>query len=448
MSTNYDLIIAGGGPGGYMAAERAGASGKRVLLFEQDTLGGVCLNRGCIPTKSLLHSAKLYHHAADAERFGVRLGKPAYDLARAMAWKGEVVDTLVRGVGALMRRHKVTVVKERARLTGRGQVEAAGETYEAPAIILATGSRPITFDLGSSPGYVLTSDEVLAIERLPERLVIVGGGVIGMEFASYFRLLGVRVTVIELLPQIVANLDADMTEVLAASQEGVEFHLGARVLSAADGRVVFEKDGQQQSVEADMVLLSVGRRPNVEDLGLETVSVEVGRSGVRVDDQMRTNVPGIYAVGDVNGRSLLAHSAYRMAEVAVNTLSGRPDRFRSHAVPWVVYSEPELAGVGLTERQAAEQQREVLVGRFPLRANGRFLAEHGPGAGSCKVIADPGSRVLLGVQIVGGAASEIIHGAAAMIEAELRVQDLREIVFPHPTVSEAVRDALWAKVLD
>jgi dihydrolipoamide dehydrogenase len=347
-----------------------------------------------------------------------------------------------------MKRHRVTVLKERARLAGRGRVTAGGRVYEARSIFLATGSRPVTFDLGSESGFVLTSDQILTIDRLPERLVIVGGGVIGMEFASYFRLLGVHVTVIELLSQIVPNLDADMTAILARAQEGVEFHLGARVLSASNGQVVFEKEGQKQSLAADKVLLSVGRRPNVEDLGLDVVSAEFSRGGVRVDEQMRTNVPGLFAVGDVNGRSLLAHSAYRMAEVAVNTVAGRADRFRSHAVPWVVYSDPELAGVGLTERGAAEQGREVLVGRFPLRANGRYLAEHGAAQGSCKVIVDPGSRVLLGVQIVGGAASEIIYGATAMIEAELRVQDIREVIFPHPTVSETVKDALWARVFD
>ena len=440
----FDLTILGGGPAGYLAAERAGARGKRVLLVEKEHLGGVCLNSGCIPTKTLLHSAKLFHGALHSEQFGVMMDKPRYDLGKAMAWKRKVIETLRRGIDYQMKRHKVTVLQGSGSIKDRNTLEVEGKRYRGSELFIATGSSPMRLPIpGGELSHVLTSKEILDISELPGSLVVIGGGIIGLEFASYFRLLGVPVTVIELLPEIVAVLDPDIGALLRKSMPDVTFHLNSRVESIGEDSVTFLKAGKRESIKADMVLLSVGRKPNTEGLGLEEAGVAYDRTGVRVNERMQTNVPGVYAVGDVNGKSLLAHSAYRMAEVAVRTSAGEADRMRYNAVPWVVYSYPEAAGVGLSESGAREQGREIGVATLPLRVNGRFVAEHGNEPGFCKVIVDSGTRVLLGVQMVGASSSEIIYGAAAMIEAELRVQDIREIIFPHPTVSEVIRDTLW-----
>jgi dihydrolipoamide dehydrogenase len=288
------------------------------------------------------------------------------------------------------------------------------------------------------------STEALEIASLPKSIAIVGGGYIGMEFATYFARLGVKVAVVEMLPEIVPLLDADIAVLLRRSLPDVDFHLGSKVLSYGADGVKFIQEGKEQVAAAERVLVAVGRRPIVEGLGLETAGVEFDRKGVKVDDRMRTNVPGIWAAGDITGRSMLAHSASRMGEVAVADMFrvGTP-RMRWNAIPWVVYTDPEVAGVGLSEAQAKDQGRAVKVAKLDLRANGRFIAENDGTRGMCKVVVDAGSDLVLGVQMIGPYASEIVQGAAVMIEAELRARDVREIVFPHPTVSEIVRDALW-----
>ena len=448
----FDVIIIGGGPAGYLAAERVGAKGLSVLLLEKDHLGGVCLNRGCIPTKTLLHSAKLYHSIKNAERYGVSAQDIRYDLSRAMAWKQRVIETLRRGVESQMKRHHVTVMQSVGTFKDRNTVVADGVDYRGRSLVIASGSSSVRLPIkGAEDHRVLTSAQALEIESLPRRMVIIGGGVIGCEFASYFSMVGAEVTVIELLPEIIPNLDPDIGALLREAMPEVSFHVGSRVEEITGGSaskegltVTFSNEEGRDSLDADAVLMAVGRAPNTGELGLDAIGLDFNRSGITVNETMQTNVPGVFAVGDVNGRSLLAHSAYRMAEVAARTICGQSDQMRYHAVPWVVYTHPEVAGVGLTEREAARQGRRIEVRTLALRINGRFFAEHGNDPGICKVIADADTGVLLGVQIVGTPGSEIIHGAAAMIEAELRVRDIREIVFPHPTVSEVIKDALWA----
>lgn len=445
----YDLIIIGGGPGGYLAAERAGALGKRVLLIEQRRLGGVCLNEGCIPTKTLINAAKIYAHARDAARFGVVVEGARFDLAAAMAWKQKTVDTLVRGVEYQMRRHKVEVVEGTGVLAGGKRVRVGEELYEGRNIIIATGSQaaalPIPGVRGEGGGPpVLTSSELLEITELPRRLAVIGGGVIGMEFASLFSHLGCEVEVIEMLDRIVPVMDGEISRLLSKELEGITYHLKARVEAVdRDGVHFTDSEGKTQTVAADAVLMAVGRRPNVEGIGLEEAGVDFDRKGIRVDEAMRTNLPDIYAVGDVTGRSLLAHTAYRMGEVAVNCMFGSPDRMRYTAVPWVVYTLPEASGCGLTEEQARAEGRRVKTAKLQMRANGRFIAENGAAGGLCKLVVDEESERLLGVHLLGGVNSEIIYGAAAMIESELRVKEMKEIIFPHPSVSEIIRDTLW-----
>ncbi len=440
----YDVVIIGAGPGGYRAAERAGARGKKTLLIEKEkSLGGVCLNRGCIPTKALLNSAKIFHAARNSQPMGVSCSGVEYDLQKAMEWKANTVSTLTKGVAYQMRRHHVDVVTGNAGIEARNLVSAGNEKYSADNIIIATGSSPVRLPIpGADQPHVLTSDEILELHRLPQDLTIIGGGVIGIEFASYFSLLGIHVTVIEFLPEILPSFDHDIAALVRSSLKECSFITSAKVVSIGKDKINFVRDGKEESHQTNLILMAVGRKPNVENLGLETVSIDVGENGIRVNEKMQTNISNIYAVGDVTGKSLLAHSAYRMGEVAVNTICGQRDRMRYHAVPWVVYMYPELSGVGLTEDQAKKEGRNVKVGTLQMRANGRFLAEHGNEKGVCKIIADADSGLLLGVTLMGGVSSEIIYGAAAMIEAEFRLKDIRDVIFPHPTVSETIKDAV------
>jgi dihydrolipoamide dehydrogenase len=480
----FDLAIIGAGPAGHVAAERAGRLGKRVLVVERSHLGGVCLNQGCIPAKTLLASAKLFAHAQHGQSFGVSVEGARYDLAKAMAWKARTVETLRKGIAFQFRKNGVELVQGTARLAGPRVLEVDGRTYGAERILLAPGSSAATLPVpGADAPTVMGSTEALEITSMPKSVAIVGGGYIGMEFATYFARLGVKVAVVEMLPEIVPLLDAEIAVLLRRSLPDVDFHLGSRVLAYGADGVKFIQGGTEQVAPAERVIVAVGRRPIVEGLGLETAGVEFDRKGVKVDDRMRTNVPGIWAAGDITGRSMLAHAASRMGEVAVADMfpvQGRtraaepreerealvarmaeavgvgaagtgaagssaatPPRMRWHAIPWVVYTDPEVAGVGLSEAQAKEQGRAVKVAKLDLKANSRFVAENDGVRGMCKVVVDAGSDLVLGVQMIGPYASEIVQGAAVMIEAELRARDVREIVFPHPTVSEIVRDALW-----
>ena len=453
--SDFDLAVVGGGPGGYVAAERAAARGLRTVLVEREHLGGVCLNTGCIPTKTLIHSAKLLQQARHGAAYGVAVEGARYDLNAAMAWKDTVTARLRSGVAAQMERHRVTVETGSARLTGRGRLAVEDRELGASHVIVATGSHSARPPLpGADLPHVVDSTGALRLPHLPARVVIVGGGYIGMEFASYFHAVGVQVVVVEMLEEILAGVDGDVVRQLKSALPAVTWHLQSRVTAISASGVTVETPAGDRVEAADMVLLATGRVPNTADLGLETVGALFNRRGITVDEYQRTNVAGLYAVGDVTGRSLLAHAASRMGEVAAAAVAAeRPgsNRMRYHAVPWVVYTLPEIAGVGLSEQAARSSGRRVQVARLPLAANGRFLAEHlAPAAesqptprGLVKVIVDAESHVLLGVHLIGTPASEIIFGAATMIEAELRVEELREIVFPHPTVSEALRDVLW-----
>ncbi len=440
---HYELIVIGAGPGGYIAAERAGHAGKKVLLVEKAHLGGVCTNQGCIPTKSLLNASKLYTKALHGSDFGVDVGSVSFNLEKAMAHKRDTIETLRKGIAFLMKSSKVDVIFEEAEVTGPQSLRAGGKDYSFDDLIIATGSTAFVPPIpGADLPHVLTNEGILEVEKLPENLAVIGGGVIGVEFASFFSAVGVKVTVIEMMEEIIPLMDAQFSAALRKAMGNVDFHLKARVTKIDKSKVFFEKDGKENTVDADMVLMAVGRRPLT--MGLEKLGLDIAPQGIRVDEQMRTNLPHIYAVGDVNGRSLLAHSASRMAEVAVNTILGKRDRMRYGAVPWALYTDPEASGCGLTEAEAKEQGFNVKCAAMPLRANGRFLAEQGKKApGMCKVVTDADSGVLLGVQMLGSYASEIIHSAAAMLECELRVQDIKEIIFPHPSVSEIVKDALW-----
>lgn len=444
---SHDLIIVGAGPGGYVMAERAAHHGKKVLLVEKKHLGGVCLNWGCIPTKTLLNSAKHYVHAKEAPEFGVSTGEVSFDLSKAMAWKNDVIKTLRAGIGGMMKKYKVEVVNGEATLLGPGKVKVDDTVYTATDVVLATGGSPFVPPIpGADQEHVMTSKEILDLAEMPKTLAVIGGGVIGVEFASFFSSLGVKVDVIEMLDEIIPFMDRGQAKDFRKALKGkVDFNLGCRV-TAIDGHDVkfTTKDGQEKSVQADVVLMSVGRQPNLKGMGFDEAGLDMDRRGIITDDQMRTNLPNVYAIGDVTGKSQLAHSATRMGEVALNTILGKRDHFRTHAIPWAVYSMPEIAGCGMTEEQAKEAGHEIETASLPLLMSGRFLAENGKkGPGAVKVIKDKNTDVLLGVHAFGGCCSEFIFGAAVMIESELRVKDIQEIIFPHPTVGEVMRDTMF-----
>lgn len=450
----FDLIVIGGGPAGYLAGERAGAAGLRVAVFEERALGGVCLNEGCIPTKTLLNSAKLYDHARHSEAYGITSDGARLDHKAVIARKDRVVAKLVAGVQAKLKRNKVTVINARATITGRDEtgflVEADREQYNAGKILLATGSGPIIPGIpgvreGLASGFVMTSREILDLTEVPERLVIIGGGVIGLEMASYFNVAGAKVTVVEMLDHVGGALDPELSAGLrkAYEKQGMEFRLGCKVTAVEKNGVRVAAADGEQIVEADKVLLCIGRRASIDGLGLENIGVLVERGAVVTDENMRTNVSGVYAAGDVNGKSMLAHTAYREAEVAVNHMLGKRDRMRYHAIPSVIYTNPEVASVGETGESATKKGLLVKTVKLPMIYSGRYLAEVEDGDGFCKLVVDTAYDCLLGVQLMGSYASEMIFGAGLMIETEMKIDDIKELVFPHPTVSEIIRETLF-----
>ena len=456
----YDLAIIGGGPGGYVAAGRAGAAGLSVVLFEKRELGGVCLNEGCIPTKTLLYSAKVYDYTRHADQYGVNVEGSAIDFGAIFKRKQKVVKKLVGGVKAQMKGAKVEVVKGEAVIEGRGAegiTIASGETkYVARNLLLCTGSEaavpPIPGLREGLGGVVVTNREILELAEQPASLVVIGGGVIGMEFASFFNSIGTKVTVVEMLPKILGPLDDEISAMLQAQYEkkGVEFHLSCKVVGVEGNDVVYvDPEGNTCRVTGDKILVSVGRRANFQGIGLENLGVELalnpaGRPyGIKVDEKMRTNIPNVYAAGDVTGFSMLAHTASREGEVAVNNILGKEDRMRYDAIPGVVYTNPEVAGTGLTEAEAAKKGLDYTVLKLPMAYAGRFVAENERGEGLCKVIVGKKYHEVLGVHMLGNPCSEMIHSACIAIEQEMTVEELKEVVFPHPTVSEILKETVF-----
>jgi dihydrolipoamide dehydrogenase len=447
----YDLGIIGAGPAGYVAAERAGHKGLKTVLFDEKYLGGVCLNEGCIPTKTLLYSAKLFEHARHGEKYGILADNVRCDYKILKERKDKVVKTLVSGVGAKMKKNKVEVVMSRALITGRSAdgitIKADGKDFSCKNILIATGSEPF---IPAIPGLdrkkILTSREILEINTIPEDLVIIGGGVIGMEFANLFNSLGSKVTVIEMMKEILGGMDEECAAMLRKDLEkrGMTIHTGSKVTEIIDNnKVVFEKEGKKQSAESTNILVSVGRKPVITGFGLENLGVEQLKGGLKIDDHCRTNLPNVYAAGDVTGFSLLAHTASREAEVAVNNIVGKKDVMRYNAIPGVVYTNPEVSGVGLTEQEAKNKNIKYKVRSLPMVYAGRFIAENEGGKGLCKVIVGDKYEEILGVHMIGNPSSEMIFGAAMAIEAQLRISDLKELVFPHPTVSEILKETFF-----
>lgn len=445
----YQVIIIGGGPAGYTAAEAAGKAGLSVLLIEKKNLGGVCLNEGCIPTKTLLYSAKTVDNARHASKYAVNVSDVSFDLGKIIARKSKVVRKLVLGVKSKLTSNKVDLVTGEAQIVGPGRVRCGEEMYEGENLILCTGSE--TF-IPPIPGIETvdywTHREALDNKELPASLAIVGGGVIGMEFASFFHSLGVEVTVIEMMDEILGGMDKELSALLRAdyAKRGIKFLLSTKVVGLAqsdEGTVVsYENAKGSGSIVAQRLLMSVGRRPVTKGFGLENLDLEkTERGAIRVNSRMQTSLPGVYVCGDLTGFSLLAHTAVREAEVAVHTILGKEDEMSYRAIPGVVYTNPEIAGVGETEESATAKGLTYRVVKLPMAFSGRFVAENEGVNGVCKLLIGENEQII-GAHVLGNPASEIIVLAGTAIELGLTAAQWKKIVFPHPTVGEIFREAL------
>jgi dihydrolipoamide dehydrogenase len=441
----YDLIVIGAGPGGYEAAIKASALGHSVLLIEKDRLGGTCANKGCIPTKSLLHCAKAYAAASSSQELGVEVDKAFFNLQKAMAWKEQAVESVGKGVELLLKNAGVQVLLDAAACLDAHHVQVAGRIIEADFLILATGSEPARPPIPGSDGpNVITSDEALVMELLPQSIAIIGGGVIGIELASFFSLIGVEVSVIEMLDEILPMCDRELAKLVRRGLDKVSFNLGCKVTQIDSEGVQFTDSKQKQRrVDSQLVLMSIGRSPVTK--GLEALGLETARGYIAVDSHMRTRLGNVFAIGDVNGKSMLAHSASAMAEVAVSSIFGSEAMsFDPISVPWAVYSHIEAAGCGPTEDQMKSQMRKCLCASVPMRSNGRVLAELSKRAvGSAKMICDMDGTIL-GIHIVGPYASELIWGASVLISSRVNVKAIRSAVFSHPSVSEVILECARA----
>ena len=443
----YFLAIIGGGPAGYTAAEKASKAGKDVILFEQNALGGTCLNVGCIPTKSLLYSAKQYYNATHAQKYGVTAENVAFDFGAMQKRKTIVVRKLVAGIKQRLNNEHCTVVNGLAQIVSRNDsnvsIECNGETYEAANLFICTGSTnfvPPIPGIKENPA-VWDSTDALAATELPKSIIIVGGGVIGREFATLYHELGVPVTVIEAMPTILPNLDQEVVQILLDKyrKAGINILTSTKVESLDGGKVT----ANGEVYEAERILVSVGRRANLQ--GLEALNdIELERGAIKVDEFCKTNLPNVYACGDVTGKIMLAHVASRQAEVAVGRMLKQIplQRIAYNAIPSVVYTNPEIASVGITEQQAESMSIPVEVHQLPMTFSGRFMAENEGETGLCKMIIDAKNHSVLGVHMIGNPCSEFISAASFAVRMGYTTAEFQQVVFPHPTVSEILHEIL------
>ncbi len=451
----FDLVVIGGGPAGYLGAERAGHAGLKTLVIEKREFGGVCLNEGCVPSKTFLNSAKVTDYVNEAASFGVKVeGKPVVDQKFVVERKNKVVKMLVSGIKGQLAANKVVTKNATAYIEGKAEdgyiVKAGEEKFLAKRLLIATGSAPVVPPIpglkeGLEEGLVLTNKEVLDLTEIPEKFVIIGGGVIGLEMASYFSSVGSKVTVVEMLDKIAGPTEKEISKILqkAMEKKGVTFDLGCKVTAIEKDGVVFERNGKSEKVPADKILLSIGRRAVTKDIGLENIGVNMERGAVITDDTMRTNVANVYAAGDVNGKIMLAHTAYREAEVAVNNMLGKKDRMRYNVIPSVIYTHPEAGTVGETEESAKAKGLDVKTVSIPMTYSGRYVAENTDLTGVCKLVVNKATNTLIGAHIIGSYAGEFIVSVSELIDLEVDIENIKKLVFPHPTVCEIVREAVF-----
>src|ERR1700693_353089 len=449
MADSFDVVILGGGPGGYVAALRAAQLGAKTAIVEKDRLGGTCLVRGCIPTKALLQSSELYSLAKGGAEFGLVSDSVGFDWAVAQKRKTAVVDQLVKGVEGLLKAGGVTTFRGTGRLAGKGTVKVGNDAIQAKDIVIATGSAVSRIPLKGAE-HTIDSDQILELKEIPKRLAVIGGGVVGMEFAAMFAALGSKVTVLEMLPQVLPMVDADLVNVYTKhlSDLGGVIHTNSKVAEVAKAKgglqVRFSEGGEGGSVDADQVLLAVGRAPYTEGLGAEEAGVELERGRVVVDEHLRSTAQGVWAIGDVIGGIMLAHIASYEGICAIENIVSNADRTPDyHAAPNCIYTDPEIAHVGLGEKDAKEKGLDIKVGRFPFAASGRALTL-GQSEGFVKVISDSGSGKILGAHITGPRATDLIAEATLAIQNELTLEQLDLTIHAHPTLPESLMEAALA----
>ena len=447
---NYDIAIIGGGPAGYTAAERAAEGGLKTVLFEKNAIGGVCLNEGCIPTKTLLYSAKILDSFKTSSKYGISPeGTPSFDMDKIIRRKNRTVKKLTSGVKMRLTSSEITIVEGTAVLNGETdgmiRIQCGNDLFTVKNVLLCTGSETVIPPIkGLSDTDYWTSREALDSKELPKELAIIGGGVIGIEFASFFTSMGVKVKVIEMMPEILGAMDKEASAMLRSeyAKKGVEFHLNTKVTEVNPKEVIVEKDGKTNAIPADKILVSVGRRAITKNLGLESLSIETDRRGVRVNEYMQTSHPHVYAAGDITGFSQLAHTAYREGEVAVNHILGNEERMDYRAIPAVVYTNPEVAGVGKTEEELKASGEYYNLVKIPMTYSGRFVAENEIGNGLCKLLTNVNGQII-GCHLVGNPASEIIVIAGIAVEHGYTVDEFKKTVFPHPTIGEVIHESLY-----
>lgn len=446
----FDIAIIGGGPAGYTAGERASENGLKTILFEKKEVGGVCLNEGCIPTKTLLYSAKLLDHIKASAKYGIIAdSNPGFDLSKIIGRKNKTVKKLVLGVKARLTGNGVTVIQGEAHISGQESgfilIHCGENLYKVKNVLLCTGSETVIPPIkGLANLDYWTSREALDIKELPQSLAIIGGGVIGMEFASFFTSMGVKVRVIEMLPEILGNMDKEASSMLRSeySKKGIEFYLNTKVIEVVPDKIIVEKEDKTSEIEAQKVLVSVGRKAVTNGLGLETLNIELYPRGVKVNEHMQTSHPNVYASGDITGFSMLAHTAYREAEVAIHHIIGVPDKMSYDTIPSVVYTNPEVASVGKTEEELIASTQTYRIHKIPMTYSGRYMAENEGGIGLCKLLTDDSDRII-GCHLVGNPASEIIVTAGIAIEQGYTIEEFEKTIFPHPTVGEVIHESLY-----
>lgn len=456
MTEKYDLTVIGGGPGGYEAAIRAAQLGLKVAVIEEREMGGTCLNRGCMPTKALLHSAEVYHTAKHSAEFGIIVKEVGFDYTKIASRKDAVVKQLRSGVEYLVKSNGGTIFYGRGLIKDRNTIEVTEkdkqgvttdkQTITTEKIIIATGSRPARPPIpGLDGNRVLDSDGVLKLTQCPDKVVIIGGGVIGIEFATLFNTLGKEVTIVEMMDMILPSVDLEISQLLRKSLEkkGIKIFTGSKVTSVrSDSNAVctFENGGQEARAEGDIVIIAIGRKPNSENLGFENAGIETERGYIKVNDRMETSVKGIYAIGDVAGKVLLAHVASAQGMIAAANAAGQNRMMDYSVVPSCIYTSPEVASVGLTEAEAVRKGYSLKVGRFPINANGRSMIMDEK-EGLIKVITDKETGEILGTHIMGPRATDMISEICVAMKLESTVEEVAETIHPHPTVSEIIMEA-------
>ena len=445
----YDLIIIGGGPAGYYSAIRASQLGMKVAVFEKSNLGGTCLNVGCIPTKTLFHSAELASHIKDSGEYGVISKLENIDYEVVIDRKDKVVENIVGGVKHLMKKNSIDVITGTAEFDTSNTIvdKVSGKQYNADNILIATGTENALPPIPGIQGdNVIDSTKLLSLKKMPKSMVVIGGGVIGCEFANILNAFGCEVTIVEMLPEILANMDEDLAKLITDefNNKGVSVMTNTKVTAISDNNglkeVVCIKDGDEIKINAEYVLVAAGRRPRTDDLNLDKAGIDTDRGFVSTNSKMETSVPGVYAAGDVAGKSLLAHTAFEEGYIAAENMKGANKEMKYNAVPSVVFVETEIASVGLTEKEARDAGHEVIVGRFNLANNGKAAAM-GKSMGLVKVVSENKNHEILGMHIAGPSASELITIGASLITMEAVLEDVIDTIYPHPSVTEAIKEA-------